>query len=163
MRGMLSKTLLLACVVTCVTGVRAQQSRPAAAGPDSVVRRFYGWYLRRIVGQDLYPLENRREALKYVTPGFRVRAPRISGREGADILICAQDWQAEWGESMRFTPARVRGAKATTRMTWGVGGQQYHVDLTLVKVGGAWRIDGAKCDADVIDGVPLRLLRGGRR
>lgn len=156
MRRIVLTTALLACVVSPSAGAGAQVGRSAAAGPDAVVRRFYEWYLRRIVEQDLYPLDNRREALKYVTPSFRVRAPRISGREGADILICAQDWQAEWGESMRFTPARVRGAKATTRMTWGVGGQRYHVDLTLVRTGGAWKIDGAKCDVDVVDGVPVR-------
>lgn len=144
--------MLVACVAGSLKDVRAQ----AGQSPDEVVRKFYEWYLGRIVEQDLEPFENRRVALKYVTPGFRVRAPRISGREGADILICAQDWQAEWGRSMRFTPARVRGAKATTRMTWGVSGQQYHVDLTLAKVGGGWRIDGAKCDVDVVDGVPLR-------
>ena len=116
-----------------------------AQGPDEVVRKFYDWYLGRLVKGDLYPLENRREALKYLTPQFRVRAPRISGEEGVNIFVCAQDWLPEWRKSMTFAPAVVRDEKATARVTWSTGADTQRINVTLKKVGGAWKIDGAAC------------------
>jgi hypothetical protein len=136
--------LLLACVLTSIPSARAQ-GKPAAQGPDEVVRNFYAWYLGRLEKDDWTPLDNRREALKYLTPAWRVRAPRVSGDEGVNVFVCAQDWLAEWRKSMTFAPAVARGTQATARVTWGTGPDTQRINVTLKKVGGAWKIDRTSC------------------
>ena len=144
MRRVAWTTLLLACVLTLTPSARAQ-GKPAAQGPDEVVRKFYAWYLGRLEKDDWTPLDNRREALKYLTPAWRVRAPRVSGDEGVNVFVCAQDWLAEWRKSMTFAPAVVRGTQATARVTWGTGPDTQRISVTLKKVGGAWKIDRTSC------------------
>lgn len=140
--------LMMLLLVACAAGSGAEaraQGRQAGAGADAVVRRFYDWYLGRLESDDWTPLDNRREALKYLTPEWRVRAPRVSGDEGVNVFVCAQDWLAEWRKGLRFAPAVVRGAKATARVTWSAGGDMHRIDVTLRKVGGAWKIDRTSC------------------
>ena len=144
MRRIVWTVLLLVCVAGSAPQARAQD-RQAAQGPDEVVRKFYVWYLGRLEKDDWTPLENRREALKYLTPAWRARAPRVSGEEGVNVFVCAQDWLAEWRKSMTFAPAVVRGTQATARVTWSTGPDTQRIDVTLKKVGGAWKIDGAAC------------------
>jgi len=144
MRKIFRVALLLACVLTSIPSARAQ-GKPAAQGPDEVVRNFYAWYLGRLEKDDWTPLDNRREALKYLTPAWRVRAPRVSSDEGVNVFVCAQDWLAEWRKSMTFTPAVVRGTQATARVTWATGPDTQRINVTLKKVGGAWKIDRTSC------------------
>ena len=131
--------LLAACVAGWAGEARAQ------AGPDAAVRGFYEWYLGRLEKEDWTPLDNRREALKYLTPAWRVRGPRVSGEEGVNVFVCAQDWLAEWRKGLTFAPAVVRGATATARVTWSTGADTQRINVTLKKVGGAWKIDRTSC------------------
>lgn len=144
MRRILMTMLVLGCVAAGSGEVRAQ----AGQGPEAVVRGFYGWYLGRLEKDDWSPLNNRREALKYLTPAWRERAPRVSGDEGVNVFVCAQDWIAEWRKTMKFGAAAVRGTRATVRVTWGTGAVTQRIDVTLKKVGGAWKIDRTSCVLD---------------
>lgn len=143
MRRIVRAMLLLAACVAGSAGEATAQAQPQ--GPDAVVRRFYDWYLGRLERDDWTPLGDRREALKYLTPAWRARAPRVSGDEGVNVFVCAQDWLAEWRKGMKFAPAVVRGATATARVAWSTGADTQRIDVTLKKVGGAWKIDRTAC------------------
>lgn len=140
MRRIALAVLLSACVLTA-SEARAQANQ----SPEGVVRAFYGWYLGRLEKDDWAPLDNRREALKYLTPAWRERAPRVSGEQGVNVFVCAQDWVAEWRKSMKFGEAAVRGARATVRVTWSTGPDTQRIDVTLRKAGGAWKIERTSC------------------
>lgn len=140
-RRILTAMLLAVCVVSPLGEARGQTGQ----SPDEVVRGFYGWYLGRLEKDDWRPLDNRREALKYLTPGWRAAAPRVSGEQGVNVFVCAQDWVAEWRKSMKFGAAAVRGAKATVRVTWSTGADTQRIDVTLRKAAGAWKIERTAC------------------
>lgn len=148
-RALLLSTLLVCAVLSApVAGASVPQSSNAktAAGPEAVVREFYAWYTGHLDREEYGPLKRRREALKYLTPEFHRRAPRVIAREMVDILICAQDWQPGWGRDLMVAPAAVRGAKATTTATFRVNeNDSLKIRLTLRRAGGAWKIDDADC------------------
>lgn len=141
MRRIVLTMVLAACVLAPAGEARGQANQ----GPEEVVRGFYGWYLGRLERDDWSPLNNRREALKYLTPAWRARAPRVSGDEGVNVFVCAQDWLAEWRKTMKFGAAAVRGARATVRVTWGAGPDKQRIDVRLRKAGGAWKIERTSC------------------
>ena len=143
----MKKILLAAVLLTCGAWVEIPTANAQAADdPEAVVRGFYGWYLGEFKKDNWQPLKDRREALKYLTPSFQRRAPRLSGEMGADVIICAQDWDEKWTENFTVGRAQVRGAKATTVVRLPVAdGAAVKIKVSLVKRGGEWRIDGTGC------------------
>ena len=143
----MKKILLAALLLACGAWVKTPPAEAQAAdGPEAVVRGFYGWYLGEFKRDNWQPLKNRREALKYLTPAFQRRAPRLSGEMGADVIICAQDWDEGWATNYTVGRATVRGAKATTVVRLPVGNDEaVKIKVSLVKRGDAWRIDGTDC------------------
>lgn len=139
---------LVACLVLAAPPAAAAQTA-GGQSPEQVVRDFYDWYLGSLNREDYNALKRRREALRYLTPGFHRRAPRIISEQMADIFICAQDWQPEWGNDLDISAGRARGRVARVTTTFKYGGENHtRVRLTLRRVGGAWKIDGAECVFD---------------
>jgi hypothetical protein len=133
-----------------VNAQTANQAAQTADGPETVVRGFYAWYLGRLNKDDWNPLKNRRESLKYLTPEFHKRVPRLVREMDADIIICAQDWDPKWAENFTVGRAQVRGSKATTvvRLPPFGGGDDntaIKIKITLVKRKDVWRIDMTDC------------------
>lgn len=114
--------------------------------PEDTVRRFYAWYLHRLSLNDANPLKNRTEALKYLTPGFLQRVPRLTREMDADVIICAQDWDREWEKNIQVDAATVNGAQANTLVQLkGTEAGSVKVKVSLKKTTAGWRIDGTTC------------------
>ena len=153
MKTILLTALLLTCATLFAPPANAQEPKPTAQttdDPETVVRNFYAWYLGRLNKDDFVPLKNRREALKYLTPEFHKRIPRLIEEMGADIIICAQDFDEKWAETFTVGRANIRGSKAATvvRLPPFGGGDDntaIKIKLTLVKRRDAWRIDATDC------------------
>jgi hypothetical protein len=145
----LQKTFAFLALAACLAlaapaAVRAQAAPPAS--PEQVVRDFSDWYLGSLNREDYQQLKRRREALRYLTPGFHRRAPRIIASEMVDIFICSQDWQPEWADNVEFSAGPVRGPRARVTATFKYGPENHaRVVLDLRKLAGGWKIDGADC------------------
>ena len=151
MKNLLLSVLLFTCGAPHATqpvasGRAAKTTLQTSATPEVVTRGFYTWYTGRLNRDDFDPLRNRRAALRYLTPEFYRRAPRLVRQLNADIFICAQDWLPEWSKNIEISPSVVRGAKATTNVTMNVGGtDKIRISVELRRVRGEWKIDGSNC------------------
>ena len=156
MKKILLSAILLTCVAFPDISAHAQTARqptqPEAGSPEAVARGFYAFYLGELNKDNWSPLKKRREALKYMTPEFYRRAPRIIEKQMVDIIICAQDWDPKWAAGFTVGRAGVRGARATTVVTLppfggtlGPDNQPIRIKLTLVKRGGAWLVNATEC------------------
>ena len=156
MKKILLSTILLTCGAFPNISAHAQTARqpaqPDAGSPEAVARGFYAFYLGELNKENWSPLKKRREALKYLTPEFYRRAPRIIEQQMVDIIICAQDWDPKWAAGFTVGRANVRGAKATTVVTLPPFGgiispdnPAIKIKLTLVRRGGAWLINATEC------------------
>jgi hypothetical protein len=140
----LVNAVMLACLALAPSSIARAQS--AAGSPEAVVREFYGWYTGSLDREDYDALKRRREALRYLTADFHRRAPRIIAEQMVDIFICAQDWQPGWAEGIKFSAGPVRGTRAQVTATFDYGPEnQARVRLSLLRVGGAWKINDADC------------------
>ena len=150
MKAIFLSILFVMCGLLCAPHTaHAQTTKVAsqiAVSPEEVVRSFYAWYLGELNRDNWEPLKDRREALKYLTPEFHRRAPRIIEKEMADIFICAQDWDASWGQNYTVGRASLRGQKATVVVRLPIGdGLAIKIKTTLIKRGGEWRINATDC------------------
>ena len=140
--------LITAALLACLALAPSSSARAQAGGegPEAVVRSFYKWYTGSLDREDYGALKRRREALRYLTPEFHRRAPRVIAREMVDIFICAQEWKPGWGERLEVSAGPARGARATVTATLNYGPEnRQRVRLDLLRVAGAWRINGADC------------------
>ena len=141
----LTAAALVACLMLAPPPAARAQGGDAA-GPEAVVRGFYEWYTGSLDREDYGALKRRREALRYLTPEFHRRAPQIISREMVDIFICTQNWQPGWGDRLKLTPGPVRGARTTVTAAFDYGPENNaRVRLDLLRVAGAWKINGADC------------------
>lgn len=149
-RLIVSAVLLTACVAAAWPGAAAAQTgQAAAASPEDVARGFYAFYLGELNRDNWSPLKKRREALKYLTPEYHRRLPRLIEQQMVDLVICAQDWDQNWARTFTVSPARVRASTATTTVTLppfgGGAGDSIKIKLTLVKRAGHWLINNTDC------------------
>src|SRR6185295_17536307 len=102
----------------CLVLIASISSRPvvAATNPEDVVRQFYGWYVGRLVKDDFNPLKNRTMSLKYLTPQFLQRIPRLTKQTDADPIICAQDFDPAWAHNIKVDTPSIKGNQATTNV-----------------------------------------------
>ena len=135
------KTLAFAAMLLLFS---TSTGRPAS--PETTVRGFYSWYLHRLSVDDYNPLKNRTEALKYLTPEFLKRVPRLTRDMGADVIICAQDWDRGWEKNLLVDAAVVEGARSTTTIHLkGTEMDEVKVKVSLRRTTAGWRIDGTTC------------------
>lgn len=143
-RQILTCVLLVAAAYT--TSAQSVDAPRPAAGAEQTVRQFYAWYLHRLNKEDYDPLKNRTVALKYLTPQFLRRIPRLERELEADVIVCAQDVNPIWEKNFKAELANISGARATVLVAL----DRNEVDtiklkLTLKRVGAGWRINGAEC------------------
>ncbi|MGH9902789.1 MAG: DUF3828 domain-containing protein [Pyrinomonadaceae bacterium] len=147
---LLSALLLAACgshpETSRVHARTTDQTTQTAPAPEAVVRDFYTWYTGELNRDNWEPLKNRREALKYLTPEFHKRVPRLTRELMADVIICAQDWEKSWATNFTVGRPSVRGARATAVVRLPAGGDAaIRIKVTLVRRGGEWRINNSEC------------------
>ena len=138
--------IAIAFLVTLLL-LSASLGRPTSENaPEATVRGFYAWYLHRLNLEDHEPLKNRTEALKYLTPEFLKRVPRLTRDMDADVIICAQDWDKEWEKNIQVDAATVEGTRATTvAQLKGSEVGTVKIKVTLKRISAGWRIDGTSC------------------
>jgi len=119
---------------------------PSPSSPEDTVRQFYTWYLHGLNKQVPNPLKNRTVSLKYLTPEFLRRAPRLAKETDADAIICAQDFDEEWEKNVKVDAATINGSRATTFVQLhGPQMDSLKLKITLKKTTAGWRIDAVDC------------------
>lgn len=112
-----------------------------AATPETVVKDFYRWYIDRL-NHDKDPLTEEKVALKkYLTPEFFKKAPKLLEQTGADVFICAQDWDKDWGKNISLSRLSIQGVVATMTVTLSGTEMNHKLKVKLKRIGGAWKID----------------------
>jgi hypothetical protein len=143
--------LLIVFFITIPTGAVLFQERSAvpvsaataqtATAPEAVVKDFYRWYIDRL-NHDRHPLTDDKTALKrYLTPEFFRKAPKLLEQSGADVFICAQDWDKDWGRNVAISKLQVQGALATMNVTLSGKTMKHKLKVKLKQVGGLWKVD----------------------
>ena len=142
LRTVTNVLLLMASVSLVSVTVRAQQT----ATPEDVARGFYSWYLHQLSGENANPLKQKTTVLKYLTPQLYAKAPRLIRQMGADIFICAQDWDKGWEKNFSVSTPQVENSSATTTVTLPAGElDQVKINVTLIKTASGWRISKVAC------------------
>jgi hypothetical protein len=129
------------------SGQNVSPIRPVASTePQETVRQFYEWYLRRLNKEDYDPLKNRAMALRYLTPKFLLRIPRLEREMEADVIVCSQDVNPAWLKDFKADLASIRGARATVVLALeGSVADTIKQKVTLVRTHAGWRIDSVNC------------------
>ena len=129
------------------SGQNVNSIRPVASPePQETVRQFYEWYLRRLNKEDYDPLKNRVMALKFLTPKFLGRIPRLERELEADVIVCSQDVNPAWLKDFKAELASNRGARATVLLALeGNVADTIKHKVTLVRTRAGWRIAGVDC------------------
>lgn len=112
-----------------------------AATPESAVKDFYRWYIGRLnLNKD--PLGKEKTALsKYITPEFLRKAPKLLAQTDADVFICAQDWDKDWGKNVKTSNLSIQGTVATVNVTLSGKEMNHKLKVKLKQLSGAWKID----------------------
>ena len=143
--------VLLSSLVVGVLSISAAAQRPTAAStmdrsPEIVLAEFYKWYIHS-TGRNVDPIKAGKATLKkYVTLRFiRVieRNDKLPEGEGFDADYFLQT-QEETSATARIVVSNVavKGATATAIVTFDEGYPR--VRVSLVREGGAWKIDNVK-------------------
>ena len=139
---MLRPIIIIAAVVFLSVPAQTQQT----ANPEDVARGFYSWYLHQLNSENSNPLKQKATALKYLTPQLQANAPRLIRRMGADIFICAQDWDPGWEQNFTVSTPQLKTSSATTTVTLPSGEMdKVAINVTLIKTASGWRINKLAC------------------
>ena len=141
--------LIVVFVVAAVYTASGQTvNAPPATGlaPQETVRQFYTWYLQRLNKEDYDPLKNRTMALKYLTPEFLRRIPRLEREMEADVIVCSQDVNPAWEKNFKAELASLGGARATVLLALeGNEADRIKQKVTLQRTRAGWRINSVNC------------------
>jgi hypothetical protein len=121
----------------------AAPTTPTASTPETVVKDFYRWYIDRL-NKNKDPLTQEKTALKrYITPEFFKKAPKLLEQTDADVFICAQDWDKDWGKNVRVSRLNIQGAGATLNVLLASKEKtmNHRLKIKLKQVEGVWKID----------------------
>ncbi len=114
--------------------------------PQETVRQFYAWYLHRLNREDYNPLKNRTVALKYLTPEFLRRIPRLERDMEADVIVCSQEVNPAWEKNFKTELASIRGVRATVLLALE-GNEEGTIKqkVILERSRAGWRINSVDC------------------
>lgn len=132
-------------VLIAAVAFLSMPARAQTAGPEDLVRGFYSWYLHELSLENGDPMKKKTTMLKYVTPQLYANEPRLVRRMGADIFICAQDWDTGWEKNFRISTPEVKNNTATTMVVLPSGADQIKINVTLIKLAAGWRVNKVAC------------------
>ena len=145
-RLILVAVFVVAAVYNAPTQTVNAISSAAGPGPQETVKQFYVWYLQRLNKEDYDPLKNRAVALKYLTPQFLRRIPRLERDMEADVIVCSQEVNPAWEKNFTAELASIRGARATVLLALeGNEADTIKQKVTLRSTRAGWRIDSVDC------------------
>jgi len=64
---------------------------------------------------------------------------------GADIVICAQDWDTGWEKNFQISPPQIKNNTATTTVVLPSGADKIKINVMLIKLAAGWRINKVAC------------------
>ena len=114
-----------------------------AQSPDQVAVSFYRWYLQEIDEGHAPIIQSQKQMKEYVSPTLldALRPGKAVEGKDVDCFLKAQDTLDDWASHVMASPPRVNGDTARTVITLGATAQSRHqLAVTLVKLGGRWRI-----------------------
>lgn len=145
---MLARGSLVAVVLLLLATFAAAQESGTAGTPESVVREFYGWYVRA-VGANRDPFTDESAKLKqYATARFIKQIHKLRDAEelSFDPFLHAQDVDQAWAKNITVASPTVSGDTATANVELkGPEMGTHKLAVKLRQEGGAWKID--KVDA----------------
>ena len=146
-RRLLLIVVFVVATVYAASGQTVNAPHPATGlAPQETVRQFYAWYLQRLNKEDYDPLKNRTMALKYLTPEFLRRIPRLEREMEADVIVCSQDVNPDWEKNFKAELASMRGARATVLLALeGNEADRIKQKVTLQRTRAGWRINSVNC------------------
>ena len=146
-RRLLLIVVFVVATVYTASGQTVNAPHPATGlAPQETVRQFYAWYLQRLNKEDYDPLKNRTMALKYLTPEFLRRIPRLEREMEADVIACSQDVNPAWEKNFKAEIASMRGARATVLLALeGNEADRIKQKVTLQRTRAGWRINSVNC------------------
>jgi hypothetical protein len=112
-----------------------------ASAPETVVKNFYRWYIDRL-NQNRDPLTQEKTALrKYITPEFMRKAPKLLEQSNADVFICAQDWDKDWGRNVSVSRLDIQGTTATITIALSGKMMNHKLKVKLKQISSVWKIE----------------------
>jgi Protein of unknown function (DUF3828) len=134
----------LVLMLLCVSNTLSQTN--STSDPQDSVRRFYTWYLHRLNRNDYNPLKNRTVDLKYLTPEFLRRVPRLTRQMEDDVIVCSQDVDPAWAANFKVDPQPITGSRAIVLLTLDAREPDpAMMKVTLKRLRAGWRIDSVDC------------------
>ena len=146
-RRLILIVVFVVATVYTASGQTVNAPHPATGlAPQETVRQFYVWYLQRLNKEDYDPLKNRTMALKYLTPEFLRRIPRLEREMEADVIVCSQDVNPAWEKNFKAELESMRGARATVLLALeGNEADRIKQKVTLQRTRAGWRINSVNC------------------
>jgi hypothetical protein len=136
--------ILPICPAIAGPSVEVQKSpaaAPLAKAPETVIKEFYRWYIERL-NRNKDPLTQEKTALRqYLTPEFLRKAPRLLQQTNADVFICAQDFDKDWGTNVQVSRLNIQGAVATANVALSGTTMNHKLKVRLKQSGGGWKLD----------------------
>ncbi len=111
----------------------------AQSSPEAVIKVFYNGYIRS-TGKGVDPFGKRSTLKKHLTARLiKEHVTAYEASQDADYFLRSQQYFPEWENNFNISKPVVKGATATTFVTFPDGYSR--VKVTLRKAAGVWKID----------------------
>jgi hypothetical protein len=115
----------------------ANRTNSFSQTPESVVKDFYNWYIRSINNQ-VDPVKKGKATMKKYLSAKLMQEIAKDTRD-YDYFLQSQEWGDDWENKFTVSKAVIKGATATTIVTFP--SNYPRVKVTLKQETGVWKID----------------------
>ncbi len=120
-------------------GFSAVPNASAQTTPEAVINTFYNGYIRSFA-KGVDPFGKRSTLKKHLTARLiKEQVTAYEASQDADYFLRSQQYFPEWENNFNISNTVVKGATATTFVTFPDGYSR--VKVTLRKAAGVWKID----------------------
>ncbi len=140
----LARAVLVALVLVLLTEFTGAQESGAAGKPESVIRDFYGWYIKAVLANRDPFTDDSAKLKQYATARFLKQIQKLRDDEelSFDPFLHAQDVDKAWPKNITVAPPAVSGDSATANVELkGPEMGTHKLAVKLRQEGGAWKID----------------------
>lgn len=140
----LNRTALAVVIMAAGITGRAFAADETAAGPEKVIREFYGWYVSALSGDGDPFVDGREKMEQYLSARFLKEIDAARDSEdgiGSDPVLMAQDFDDEWAKNIAVSNLKENGDTATADVQLKGAQMSTALKISLVKEDGAWKID----------------------
>jgi hypothetical protein len=112
----------------------------AEQSPADFTRSFYAWYVTSLANGTLNTAAYTQELPRLLTPEFAANLDTITESTDGDPITLAQDYYPSWLTNITATILTQNSSAAQVRVSLGTGSELHVLDVTLMKMNGAWKI-----------------------